>query len=824
LAAIGLGRANRQNRSGTERALRRLRRSVPHNKKVIVKTFVRVSALFCSFVLLLADLSLAEPADEIFAEDSKYVHASLVFDRNSVQPVGSESDPDLQVGVLLRIEPGWHIYWRNSGESGLPTKVTWDVPEGWRVGALQWPIPQKFKERGDITTFGYGGEVLLSADLFAPAIDPHNEQRVAIGATVRWLACKDICIPGQASLKNTVAFSASAPLKVSAEFDLFKKYEQLFPHPLPSTETGELSQLELTLLTDKEQALPNETLQGLLVVTGISSAVSRLAAKHLQLFAYENEYLSVGNAQVAPLKRTNGSRKPESEYLIKFPITISAETTPGDYQLGGILALSALAAESNTAAAYTWTMQINVGTGRIVERIDPRFIPLTRNAAPFRPLTFLLASESQIQKIKPTALPVKKAGLPLSAIAAAIFAGIIGGILLNLMPCVLPIMAIKAMGFVDSVQQSRTRALGSAAAFAGGVILSFLLLGCSVLVLRFLGYQLGWGFQFQHPAYVLVLLVVVYIIALGFFDVYTVSLPGTKQANEAMSGLAYGYVKHFFDGVLTTALSTPCTAPFLGTALIVAFTQPAFVTLLIFFSIGLGLALPYVFLATHPGLTRRLPAPGPWIIRFRQLMGFLLLATVTWLLFVLDRLTEGGAVWSCALLILIYFAFWLRSWAKDSGRALTVRLVTLLGIVLCFAFAVTFAPLMLRERDVTEHAAVSLINWRPYSPELLESEQAAEKPVFLVFTADWCLTCKANELLVIETDKVAQALRERGITPIRADWTTGNEKVTAALKSFGAEGVPLYVIIPAKPGTQPIVLPTLLTTGKLISAFDKTKM
>lgn len=777
-----------------------------------------------SGILLFFAPALAEPADELFAQDGKYVHASLIFDRPSIQPVGDENVPDLQAGILLRIDPGWHIYWRNSGESGLPTKVSWELPADWRAGALQWPIPQRFREQGQITTFGYTGEVLLSADLFAPNVNSSSMQQASIGAVVRWLACKDVCIPGQAALRNSVTYSA-APAESSAEAEIFKKYAPLLPRSSSGGQTnGHPPQIDLSLLADKDQVLPNETLQGLLVVSGISPAVDVSAAKHLQLFAYENEYFSAGDAQAAPQQKTNGSRKQPPAYLIKFPLAVSSETTPGDYALHGILALSSLAADSKTATAFEWSMQIKVGAGRLPEHPDSRFLALTRSAGAFRPLTFLLAAENQVQKAKASTPPVKKTELPFGTLAAAVIAGLIGGILLNFMPCVLPIIAIKVMGFVDSAKQSRKTALLSAAAFAAGVISSFLVLGCSVLALRFFGYQLGWGFQFQHPAYVVTLLVVVFLIALGFFDIYTVSLPGTSRANTAVSGLASGWLKHFFDGVLTTALSTPCTAPFLGTALVVAFAQPAVITLLIFFSIGAGLALPYVYLATHPGLTRRLPAPGPWVVRLRQLMGFLLLATVLWLLFVIHRLTEEGSVWSCALLVLIYFAFWLRSWAKDTPRVLTGRLVTVLGWVICLAFVVTFAPQMLKTRSLTERTAGGMINWQNYSPELVESAQAAGKPVFLVFTADWCLTCKANEFLVIETQRVAQALRERGIVPVRGDWTTGDEKITAALKSYGAEGVPLYVVLPGIAGAQPLVLPPLLTAGQLINAFEKSKI
>lgn len=784
---------------------------------------VRLSVFLINGLGILAALSLpalAELPEELYEQGSKYVKAALVSDHTTVQPSKHDQAPITRVGVLLRVEPGWHIYWKNSGEAALPTKVTWQFPAGWRTGDLQWPLAQRFLERGDITTFGYKGEVLLFADLFSAVAKPEKDTPVLLKAKVTWLVCKDICIPGKAIVEKEIVLSSSGPARVSEDAAKFEKYAALIPAELsPESLPKKFPSFGLTAILSQEIAVPKQSLTGALLLEGLPE--TDLLAENLQVFPYATQHITIGIPEVAPLDSKKLPVQPES-FLVTFPIKVSSEAKGNKtYSLGGVLAFSSTLTQEKHDWGIEWSLPVSVTSAKQPPPITPQFEGISKTAGSFSPLTFRLISYKDIPVEKSYPEPPKA---PSASILIALVCAFIGGILLNLMPCVLPIISIKVMSFVDAVDQPRSKTIGAALAFSLGIICSFLALAVLVIALRAAGHQLGWGFQFQHPEFVIVLTLVVYLLGLGFFDVYAISLPFMPEANRSLSRLSPGPVKHFFDGILATALSTPCTAPFLGTALVFAFSQPPLFTVLIFLAIGLGLALPYAYLSTHPKLLRLLPAPGPWMYRLRELMGFLLLGTVVWLLFILNRLTEEGAVWTVALMLLIYLFFWLYKWSRETGGAFRMFLVAALSFFLGLLFVLHTYPRMVDKRTDVSIRGTGVIQWEPYSDELLERARIAHTPLFIDFTADWCLTCKANELLTIETDRVARALKEYGITPVKADWTTGDERITKALRRFGGGGVPLYVVIPANPDQEPIVLPTLPSKGTLIQAFKKGSM
>ena len=509
-----------------------------------------------------------------------------------------------------------------------------------------------------------------------------------------------------------------------------------------------------------------------------------------------------------------------------MPLRVSTDASPGVFLLSGALALSPKAAQTLMPQIIQWQMQVSVANQKPTPVLSPEYQAIKDAYSNFKRLSYLTLAETEGSA--KTTVPGRKKHAWISLITA-LLAGFIGGIMLNLMPCVLPVIGIKIMGLVTATGQSKRRLLALGLAYAGGVVSSMLGLAGCVILLRAFGYQLGWGFQFQHPAFVLALLLAVYLLALGLFELYSISLPGTSRAAQVVDSFEQGYLRQFCDGVLTTALSTPCTAPFLGTALIAAFTQPAAVTILLFLSIGAGLALPYVLLSVFPPLTSWLPAGGVWMQRLKQFFGFILLGTALWLLFILNRLTGDGAIWSLGLMLLLFFAFWLRSWTQFSSRTLLRRVGIWGGILLCGGFVYISYPLMLglkkNEAEIlTQQTNASVIEWRAYSEELIDALRMQQKPAFLMFTADWCLTCKANEWLVINRTETEQALREFGITPVKADWTRGDEIITQALKRYGGQGVPLYVLLSGQADVPPLVLPTVITVKQLKQSFKKVSM
>lgn len=596
-------------------------------------------------------------------DGTKYVQARLIANVATIQPSDGEKNVQPQIGVLFRIERGWHIYWKDSGEAAQPTVVNWQLPAGWQIGELQWPKPMKFVERGNITTYGYRDEVLLFANLPNPDVIPQDGESVTLRANVHWLVCKDICVPGKASLSLDMPFSTSLPLEPSAELPLFEKYSVLVP-----------------------------------------------------------------------------------------------------------------------AAGFT------------------------KSDIPLAPPVIAEPNQSD------TSL--------LLVLVSAFFAGM----LLNLMPCVLPVLSIKVLSLVERAEETKINATHSALACMAGVLTSFLALGVSVIVLKNFGKSVGWGFQFQYPEFVVVLITLVFVLSLAFFDLYTVIVPGCQDANRAVSKIKNHFAQQFFDGILVTALSTPCTAPFLGTALAFAFTQNSFFVIAIFLTIGFGLSLPYVVLASNERLLHLLPKPGDWMHRFREFMGFLLLGTVIWLLYVLSKLTEDGVTWALVSLLVLYVLLWAKRTVDQSAfTARRKQLVSVTLIGLCVLSFYYLWPKMTVKRGVVSQAIVEGdIRWEPFSEQRLSQLQAARTPVFLDFTAEWCITCKANEHLVINTNDVAKTIKDNNFIAMRADWTTGDEAVTAALHQYGGHGVPLYVVSGGEL-SEPIILPTVLTKDILLEALNRVR-
>lgn len=406
----------------------------------------------------------------------------------------------------------------------------------------------------------------------------------------------------------------------------------------------------------------------------------------------------------------------------------------------------------------------------------------------------------------------------------ALFFGMLGGLILNLMPCVLPVIALKIFGFMKQAGQSRQRARALGLVFVAGVFAWFLGLAVLITALRAAGRELNWAFQFQHPAFVLGMMVLLFVFALNLLGVFEVYLPG--HVNESLSDVSgrEGYAGTFLHGVLATLLATPCTAPFLGPALGFAFSQPAVVVFAIFAAIAFGMSLPYILLSLEPGWIRFLPKPGGWMERVKQAMGFLLLGTVIFLLWVVGRQrgVDGMALASVMLLMLGVAGWTVGEAGRSAGWARRVALV----VALAFAglAAQFFTRTVQASAPVPGEAGRDSgggIAWEAYSPEALAEARNSGRPVFLDFTADWCVNCKWNERFVIETDEVRAAFEDRAVISMQADWTEGDPAITALLKSFGRAGVPLYVLYPPGPASQPLVLPEILTRDKLLEALKK---
>ncbi len=746
--------------------------------------------LFLCLVFLQGLFGLHSLSAESHLPGNDYVRATLVIDHENLQPSATESSRSARIGVYFQIQKGWHIYWKQSGESGMPTKILWELPPGWSVSDFKWPTPIIFKERGDIATVGYKDDVLIYSDLLSPLEIPLDDKRVTIGALINFLVCKDICVPGELRLKNSYSFSTSNSLAPSAYFPLFEMTERLVAKPL-------------------EELLHYPALAGVRVEATLNKNKTAVQIFIFNLPGRELDFMS-SNIQVfpydVPAGRAQISTSVNNSYLLSFPTSSPLRSGEGEIVFSEKL--------SGTVSPLVFRWSLSTPEDKVLSGEDS-------NQTDILPLRYRVLTEGENGidgHNAETSLPGKQSFL------FALLSAFVAGLLLNFMPCVLPILTIKVLGIFKYCGQSRASVVSQAIWFSLGIITTFFLLAFLVILLRQAGTSLGWGFQFQEPLFVFTLLVVTYFFSFGFFDLIIFRIPHLQEANKGVSKLHPGWKRDFFDGMLVTALSTPCTVPFLGPALAFSFTQTPLATVVIFMTIGIGLSLPYFYLSTHPKLLNVLPKPGPWMNSVKHLMGFSLLGTSVWLLFVLERTTDHVVVWVISLLLVIFFVVWARRHMIEARYSKKLR--TLFNVLLLMILVASFAKVipLIRPIQTTRTSETEIIQWAPYSPEVLETMKKNHTPVFLMFTADWCVTCKVNERLVIETKEISQALKQYGITPVKADWTLGDGAVGNALVGYGAYGVPLYVYIPSDKKKETVVFPTLVTISSLTDVFRKAAL
>jgi len=399
-----------------------------------------------------------------------------------------------------------------------------------------------------------------------------------------------------------------------------------------------------------------------------------------------------------------------------------------------------------------------------------------------------------------------------------LFFGFLGGLILNLMPCVLPVISLKIFGFIQHAGDSRARIFGNGLAFTAGIFAWFVGIGLLLVGLKAAGREINWAFQFTNPFFVIGMSAVVLVFALNLFGVFEIILPSFAASGILGWSAREGYAGSFFQGVFATVLATPCTAPYLGTALGFAFTQSGPIILLMFSAIALGMSAPYLLLTAQPAWLRFVPRPGPWMVRVKQLMGFLLLATLLFLLWVLgvERGLEA-TIWVSAFLLVLSFACWMYGAFLTAATAISRRILVLfLALALVVGSGVYFVGWKFSGAKGVAPVAALPNDWVAFSPERLEAELAGGHSVFVDFTAAWCITCKFNETSVLESAPVKEAFARYEIVKMKADWTNADPVITKTLKQFGRVGVPLYVLYPAATPHQPIVLPELLTQALVL--------
>jgi len=668
------------------------------------------------------------------------VQARLIASIDAVYP-GAK----FQLGVNQRIIPNWHTYWKNPGDSGLPTTIQWRLPGGATAGEIAWPVPSRITS-GPITNYAYSNEVTLLTSVTVPNTATPGSF-FPIEATVKWLVCEESCIP----------------------------------------QTVELG-LNLPIVSD-------------------------------------GQTVGAGNPLIAKAQASLPVDSP-------WPITVRDNHNTTALQFGGPDLSSSKIAEIsffpdtwgriNHDAPQTWRPTEN----GIELTLQPGEAPVTAKQALTGVLTIMEdTAEGPIRHaFAVVADPVSTRSAEtvdgeVLNLPSAIGLALLGGLILNLMPCVFPVLSLKALHLVRQAGHSKGAARVQGLAYALGVLVSFAILGGILVFMKSTGSALGWGFQFQSPVFVLLAANLMFAIGLNLSGIIKLGGSYTGIGNDLAN--RGGMIGSFFTGALASVVAAPCTAPFMAAAVAYALAQPPIPLLSVLLALGSGLALPFLALSFCPAMQRRLPKPGVWMDTLKQALAFPMYATAAWLTWVLAEQT--GSTYLPLLLggmLALAFAAWLLQITRTSSLAYRRIATTVAALTISTPIAGVFlvadnAGFVSGQAQAVEKAA----NWEPFDPGRLKSLREKGQPVFLNLTAAWCISCLVNERVALNADSVQDAFRQSGLVYLKGDWTSHDPLITEKLAEFGRSGVPLYVHYPAGKNSAPIVLPQILTPQTVLSTI-----
>jgi thiol:disulfide interchange protein DsbD len=663
------------------------------------------------------------------------VHARLIAETGEIAPGGT-----VTVAMEENITPGWHTYWRNPGEAGLPTEIKWSLPAGWKSGDIQWPYPQRLPV-GPLMQYGYDGKVWLLTTVSAPR-DAKPGDIVTLKAAADWLVCKEVCIPEDTTLTLplTVSSAPATPyVTVEEDFTAARaKIPTISPWPVRFAARDDAMDLFIA-----EPSLSKSQLKDAVFFPFVEGVIEGMAAQRRGM---------TDEGLVLRLTRAKNAKVPAL--------------------LSGVLVLT-------SADGSVQALDVSA---------KPAVVPSA---------DFSLAEDS--------------------GLAIVLVFALLGGLILNLMPCVLPILAMKALAVANHAHGDRRIAAIESFSYGVGAILSFTTLGLLLVVLRAGGQAIGWGFQLQEPAAVAFFALLVFAVGLNLSGVFEV---GNVTAGDTLTRKS-GWVGSFFTGVLAVAVAAPCTAPFMAAALGYALTQSAVTALFIFVSLGVGFALPFVLIGIMPGVLRVLPKPGAWMLTFKQLLAFPMYGGAAWLLWVLSQEASSiGLIATLAGAIVLAFAVWVWNTSRSAsvGWRVAGALCTLLGVAGVIASLVLIRATTIPPAAAAAHAEIGGIPCEPYTGTKLANLRAQKRPVFIDATAAWCITCLVNEKVALSGTRVRDAFAAKHIAYLVADWTNRNAEITALLLAHGRSGVPLYLYY-APGADRAVVLPQILTADEVLKAI-----
>ena len=711
---------------------------MPPERKILIFRAMMRSLLFGLMALWLAAVP-ARAQDYVSTFETENVAASLYAEQASFVPGQS-----FWVALQLDIRDGWHTYWRNSGDSGMPTSITWELPEGFTAGDIVWQTPERIPY-GPLMNFGFHGTAMHLVEITPPA-DIADGTPVSLNADSTWLVCEEICIPEDGTFSFTLTADSGAGSDNTPQRFLIEKALQEIPMASPWDASFEINEAGYVLSIDG--------------AFDPSTEIREVAF-------FPDAYGVIENAL------------PQELEVAASGLTL---TIPTGYDVN--------AAGDRMTGVMTLVEETGDGPVTLAFEIDA-----ARGAA------------------GPATASSPAAAFADVSLLTALALAFLGGLILNLMPCVLPVLAMKAVSFAGQSDADRSELRAHGFAYTGGVLVTFALLAGALIALRAAGDVVGWGFQLQSPVVIAILAYVLLAVGLNLSGVFEIG--GSLQ--NVGSGVAARSDKFgsFATGALAVVVATPCTAPFMVTALGYAMIQPPAISMIIFLALGLGLAAPYLALSLSPALVRLMPKPGTWMVRLKQLLAFPMYASVAWLVWVLSQQVgpEGMAA-ALAGLVVLGFAAWLLS-LPSSGLTQKVSLVAAAVLVVVALGAVRGSgPAALAAADGSTDGPVT---WANYEPTALSELTTAGEPVFINLTAAWCITCKVNERVALSSETIGAAADEAGITLMKGDWTNRNAEISALLDEFGRAGVPLYILYKRDGSVD--VLPQVLTEGLILDAF-----
>ncbi|MFO1397893.1 MAG: protein-disulfide reductase DsbD family protein [Burkholderiales bacterium] len=685
---------------------------------------------------------------------TEHVEAELVSERTALVPGQTTT-----VALRLAMQDGWHTYWQNPGDSGLPTTLAWTLPAGVTAGPLQWPAPQPLPA-GPLVNYGYEGQVLLLSDIVVPADAPAGES-MTLSAKAEWLVCRETCIPEEAKLELV--------LPVAQRSDPYPQWGKA----IAATRDALPAKVPGWVFAAKGDG-PKVTL----TLTGPAGAAT---PSGVHFFPFQE-------GRIEPSGKQPFVRDANGTFVLTLPV--ANQLTPGFTQVAGVITSANGFA---TGGAPVKSMIVDTPlAGAVVAGPKPVAAP-----APALNLAPAPAADG------------------LSLFTAIVFA-FFGGIVLNLMPCVFPVLSLKALSLAAPGHGNRDKLRLEGLAFSAGVVATFVALAAILLAFRAAGEQFGWGFQLQSPAMVTGLALLFFVLALNLSGAFEFS--GLVPSAAGDWSVRNRYANAALSGVLAVVIASPCTAPFMGAALGFALAQPAVLTLIVFVALGAGMALPFLLLSWFPGWRRLLPKPGAWMERLKQFLAFPLYATVAWLAWVLGAQVDNDAVVRLLVtLVVVAFALWAwRTYRMGAARAFSVVAAAGLAAAAFVAWPL-FSGAAAAGTDARAAAKAGSDAWQPFTPGIVGELTAGNKAVFVDFTAAWCVTCQVNKKLVLNDGGVQEAFAKSGVELVRADWTRRDPQIAQALAALGRQGVPVYVLY--RPGKEPLLLPEVLQKQTVLDAI-----